>query len=100
MCVKQGMRFLKSLLQIIRRTLFFSTGRLLKDAGTDAAKKAELVKASRKQFLKSTARKTLPNSRNTSGKPHEFLKIEEAGFTALVNKFIRNRISVLKQASV
>jgi DNA primase len=66
---------------------------LLKDAGTDAAKKAEVVNQVAETVSKVDKTEDFTKQQEYIRQCAQTLKIDEAGFTALVNKFIRNRLS-------
>jgi DNA primase len=76
--------------------VLFQLDVLLKDAGTDAAKKAELVNGIAETISKIDRTEDFTKQQEYIRQTAQILKIEEAGFTALVNKFIRNRISVVE----
>lgn len=69
---------------------------LLKDAGTDSAKKSELVNTIAETISKIDRTEDFTRQQEYIRQSAEILKIDETGFTTLVNKFIRNRISVVE----
>jgi DNA primase len=66
---------------------------LLKDAGGDAAKKAEVVNGVAQTIAKIDKAEDFTKQQDYIRQCSQILNIDEAGFTNLVNKFIRNRIS-------
>jgi DNA primase len=66
---------------------------LLKDAGDDAAKKAGVVNLIAETVAKVDKTEDFTKQQDYIRQCSQTLKIDEAGFTALVNKFIRNRLS-------
>jgi DNA primase len=69
---------------------------LLKDAGEDSAKKSELVNTIAETISKVDRTEDFTKQQEYIRQSAEILKVDERGFTALVNKFIRNRISVVE----
>jgi DNA primase len=69
----------------------------LKDVGTDAAKKSELVNQIAETIAKIDKAEDFTKQQEYIRQSAQLLKVEESGFTALVNKFIRNRIAVQEQ---
>ncbi|MCW3073685.1 MAG: primase [Flaviaesturariibacter sp.] len=65
----------------------------LKDAGTDAAKKSEVVNQVAQTIAKIDKAEDFTKQQDYIRQCSQVLNIDEAGFTNLVNKFIRNRIS-------
>lgn len=66
----------------------------LKDAGTDANKKAEVVNQIAETISKIDKTEDFTKQQDYIRRSSELLNIDETGFTNLVNKFIRNRISL------
>ncbi|HEU4470761.1 MAG TPA: DNA primase [Flavisolibacter sp.] len=66
----------------------------LKDAGNDAAKKAEVVNQVAETISKIDKTEDFTKQQDYIRQCAEILHIDETGFTSLVNKFIRNRISL------
>ncbi|MDB5197930.1 MAG: primase [Flaviaesturariibacter sp.] len=66
---------------------------LLKDAGGDAAKKSEVVNGVAQTIAKIDKAEDFTKQQDYIRQCSQILNIDEAGFTNLVNKFIRNRIS-------
>lgn len=69
----------------------------LKDAGTDASKKAELVNQIAETISKIDKTEDFTKQQDYIRQCAQILKIDETGFTTLVNKFIRNRIALVEQ---
>ncbi|HVG11787.1 MAG TPA: DNA primase, partial [Flavisolibacter sp.] len=67
----------------------------LKDALNDAAKKSQLVNQVAETVSKIDRVEDFSKQQDYIRQCAQILKIDEAGFTALVNKFIRNRISAV-----
>jgi len=65
----------------------------LKDAGTDTTKKSEVVNSIAETISKINKAEDFTKQQDYIQQCSEILKIDEAGLHALVNKFIRNRIS-------
>jgi DNA primase len=68
----------------------------LRDAGTDANKKAELVNQIAETISKIDKTEDFTKQQDYIRQCSQILKIDEAGFTTLVNKFIRNRIALVE----
>lgn len=66
---------------------------LLKDAGEDSAKKASVVSQIAETVSKIDKTEDFTKQQDYIRQCAQTLKIDEAGFTALVNKYIRNRIA-------
>jgi DNA primase len=77
--------------------VLFQLDVLLKDAGDDSAKKAELVNGIAETISKIDRTEDFSKQQEYIRQTAQILKIDEAGFTTLVNKFIRNRISVVEK---
>ncbi len=73
--------------------ILFQLEVLLQDAGNDAAKKAEVVNQVAETVSKVDRTEDFTKQADYIRQCAQTLKIDEAGFTALVNKFIRNRIA-------
>ena len=65
----------------------------LKDAGSDAAKKSEVVNQIAETIAKVDKTEDFTRQQEYIRQCSQMLNIDEGGFTALVNKHIRNRIS-------
>ena len=76
-----------------RDFILFQLEVLLKDAGNDAAKKAEVVNQIAETVSKVDKTEDFTKQQDYIRQCAQTLKIDETGFTALVNKFIRNRLS-------
>ncbi|HJW17259.1 MAG TPA: DNA primase [Flavisolibacter sp.] len=66
----------------------------LKDAGTDANKKAAVVNQIAETLSKIDKTEDFTRQQDYIRQSSELLHVDETGFTNLVNKFIRNRISL------
>jgi DNA primase len=77
--------------------ILFQLDVLLKDAGNDTAKKAEVVNQVAETVSKVDKAEDFTKQQDYIRQCAQTLKIDEAGFTALVNKFIRNRLSSEKK---
>ncbi|HVE61004.1 MAG TPA: DNA primase, partial [Chitinophagaceae bacterium] len=66
----------------------------LKDAGTDANRKSEVVNQVAETISKIDRAEDFTKQQDYIRQCSQILKIDETGFTTLVNKFIRNRISI------
>jgi DNA primase len=66
----------------------------LKDAGTDSNKKAEVVNQMAETISRISKAEDFTKQQDYIKQCSEILKIDETGLTALVNKFIRNRIAL------
>ena len=80
-----------------RDFILFQLEVLLKDAGEDAARKAEVVNQVAETISKVDKTEDFTKQQDYIRQCAQTLKIDESGFTALVNKFIRNRISADKK---
>ena len=69
----------------------------LKDAGNDANKKSEIVNQIAETIAKIDKTEDFTKQQDYIRKCAQLLNIDEAGFTSLVNKFIRNRISLQEE---
>jgi DNA primase len=77
--------------------ILFQLDVLLSDAGQDAAKKAEVVNQIAETVSKVDKTEDFTKQQDYIRQCAQSLKIDEGGFTALVNKFIRNRLSTNKK---
>ncbi|HEV7330054.1 MAG TPA: DNA primase [Flavisolibacter sp.] len=77
--------------------ILFQLDVLLRDAGNDAAKKAEVVNLVAETVSKVDKTEDFTKQQDYIRQCSQSLKIDEAGFTSLVNKFIRNRLSADKK---
>ena len=71
----------------------------LKDAGTDTTKKSEVVNSIAETISKINKAEDFTKQQDYIKQCSEILKIDEGGLHALVNKFIRNKISTQEKAS-
>ena len=70
----------------------------LKDAGADTVKKSEVVNRIAETISKINKAEDFTKQQDYIQQCSEILKIDESGLHALVNKFIRNRISTQEKA--
>ena len=70
----------------------------LKDAGNDSTKKSEVVNNIAETISKINKAEDFTKQQDYIKQCSEILKIDESGLHALVNKFIRNRISTQEKA--
>jgi DNA primase len=95
---KVGASAFKSFVQENKKDfVLFKLELSLKDVGTDAAKKSELVNQIAETIAKIDKAEDFSKQQEYIRQSAQLLKVEESGFTALVNKFIRNRIAVQEQ---
>lgn len=73
--------------------ILFQLDVLLKDAGNDAARKSEVVNQVAETVSKVDKTEDFTKQQDYIRQCAQTLRIDEAGFTNLVNKFIRNRLS-------
>lgn len=73
--------------------ILFQLEVLLKDTGNDGAKKSAVVNQMAETISKIDKTEDFTKQQDYIRQSTGILKIDEAGFTALVNKFIRNRIA-------
>ncbi len=73
--------------------IIFQLGVALKDAGADSTKKSEVVNAIAETISRINKAEDFTKQQDYIKQCAEILKIDEAGLHALVNKFIRNKIS-------
>lgn len=74
--------------------IFFQLEVLLKEAGTDAQKKSAVVNGIAETISKIDKAEDFTRQQEYIRQCSQILDIDESGFTNLVNKFIRNRISI------
>jgi DNA primase len=74
--------------------IYFQLEVALKDAGNDASRKAEVVNKIAETVSKVDKAEDFTRQQEYIRQCSQMLHIDEAGFTNLVNKFIRNRISL------
>lgn len=74
--------------------IYFQLEVALKDAGDDATRKAEVVNKVAETVSKIDKAEDFTKQQEYIRQCSQMLRIDEAGFTNLVNKFIRNRISL------
>lgn len=77
--------------------IYFQIEVALRDAGNDAQRKAEVVNQIAETLSKIDKTEDFTRQQDYIRQSAELLHIDEAGFTNLVNKFIRNRISQQEQ---
>jgi DNA primase len=70
----------------------------LKDAGTDSTKKSDVVNSIAETISKINKAEDFTKQQDYIKQCSEILKIDEGGLHALVNKFIRNKISTQEKA--
>ncbi|HUC83035.1 MAG TPA: DNA primase [Flavisolibacter sp.] len=80
-----------------RDFILFQLDVLLKDAGNDQNKKADVVNQVAETIAKIDKTEDFTKQQDYIRQCAHTLKIDEAGFTALVNKYIRNRLSTDKK---
>lgn len=73
--------------------ILFQMEVLLKEAGTDSNKKSEVVNQIAETISKIDKTEDFTKQQDYIRQCSQILNIDESGFTALVNKFIRNKIS-------
>ncbi len=69
----------------------------LKDALNDAAKKSEVVNQVAETISKIDRTEDFSKQQDYIRQCSQILKIDETGFTSLVNKFIRNRLAIVEK---
>jgi DNA primase len=74
--------------------ILFQLEVLLKEAGADSNKKAEVVNQIAETISKIDKTEDFTKQQDYIRQSSQILHIDETGFTSLVNKFIRNRISL------
>lgn len=74
--------------------ILFQLGVALKDAGNDSVKKSEVVNRMAETISKINKVEDFTKQQDYIKQCSEILKIEESGLHALVNKFIRDKITV------
>ena len=70
----------------------------MKDAGNDSTKKAEVVNQIAETISKINKAEDFTKQQDYIKQCSEILKIDEGGLHALVNKFIRNKITTQEKA--
>ena len=91
---KQGAAAFRTFVQENKKDfILFQLETLLKDAGHDASKKSEVVNLIAETVAKVDKTEDFTRQQDYIRECSQRLKIDEAGFTALVNKFIRGRIT-------
>ena len=78
--------------------ILFQLDVALKDAGNDTTKKSEVVNNIAETISKINKAEDFTKQQDYIKQCSEILKIDESGLHALVNKFIRNRISTQERA--
>ncbi len=78
--------------------ILFQLGVALNDAGNDTTKKSEVVNNIAETISKINKAEDFTKQQDYIKQCSEILKIDESGLHALVNKFIRNRISTQEKA--
>ncbi len=97
---KVGMtEFRNFILHNKRDFVLFQLEVMLKEAGTDAQKKSEVVNSIAATISKIDKAEDFTKQQDYIRQCAQILNIDEGGFTTLVNKFIRNRIS-LQEAKI
>jgi DNA primase len=91
-----GNSFKNFVLQNKKDFILFQLEVLLKDAGNDANKKAEAVNLIAETISKVDKTEDFTKQQDYIRRSSQLLQIDETGLTNLVNKFIRNRISVVE----
>jgi DNA primase len=77
--------------------IFFQLDVALREAGTDSVRKAEVVNRVAETISKINKAEDFTRQQDYIKQCSEILKIDEGGLHTLVNKFIRDRISVLEK---
>lgn len=77
--------------------ILFQLDVALRDAGKDSTKKAEVVNQIAETISKINKAEDFTKQQDYIKQCSEILKIDESGLHALVNKFIRNRVSTLEK---
>ena len=77
--------------------ILFQLDVILKDAGGDANKRAEVVNTVAETISKIDRVEDFTKQQDYIRQCSQILKIDETGLTSLVNKFIRNRISLAEK---
>jgi len=86
-------RFLEFVQENKKDFILFQLDVLLKDAGNDGAKKADVVNQVAETLSKIDKTEDFTKQQDYIRQCADTLKVDEAGLTALVNKFIRNRLA-------
>jgi DNA primase len=95
---KVGASAFKEFIQKNKRDfILFQLDVALKDAGKDSNKKAEVVNQIAETISKINKAEDFTKQQDYIKQCSEILKIDESGLHALVNKFIRNRVSTLEK---
>ncbi|MCC7399890.1 MAG: DNA primase [Chitinophagaceae bacterium] len=95
---KSGVAAFKEFIQKNKKDfILFQLEVALKDAGKDSNKKAEVVNQIAETISKINKAEDFTKQQDYIKHCSEILKIEESGLHALVNKFIRNRISAIEK---
>lgn len=89
-----GNEFRNFILHNKKDFVLFQVEVALKDAGSDANKKAEVVNQVAETISKIDKAEDFTKQQDYIRQCAQLLNIDESGFTNLVNKFIRNRISI------
>src|SRR5204863_8367644 len=82
-----------------RDFILFQLDAALKDAGADSNKKAEVVNQIAESISRINKAEDFTKQQDYIRQCSEILKIDESGLHALVNKFIRNRITTQEKVS-
>lgn len=77
--------------------ILFQIEAAMKDAGSDANKKAALVSQIAETISKIEKVEDFTRQQDYIRQSAQLLQVDESGFTNLVNKFIRNRISIQEE---
>ena len=95
---KEGAHNFRNFIQNNKRDfILFQLEVLLKDAGNDANKKADVVNQVAETISKIDKAEDFTRQQDYIRQCSQLLHIDESGFTNLVNKFIRNRISITEK---
>lgn len=92
---KVGMTEFRNFIQHNKKDfVLFQLEVMLKEAGNDAQKKSEVVNSIAETIAKIDKAEDFTKQQDYIRQCSQLLHIDEGGFTTLVNKFIRNRISL------
>ncbi|MES1220153.1 MAG: DNA primase [Bacteroidota bacterium] len=95
---KVGTNAFKNFIQKNKKdVILFQLEVALKDAGSDSTKKAEVVNRMAETISKINKAEDFTKQQDCIKQCSEILKIDEGGLHALVNKFIRDRISTMER---
>ena len=95
---KVGAQSFRNFIQTNKKDfILFQLEVLLKDAGNDSNKKSEVVNQVAETISKIDKSEDFTKQQDYIRQCSQLLHIDESGFTNLVNKFIRNRISITEK---